>query len=180
MKIATTGRTVIVNDSTGGNVSEGLPPNPKSGDEVIAINVGTANHFVLLGQINGETNLNINGFEAYYLIFTSDMGWRIASNALSFESVTSVKSLTANVPSGSAPAIIAEAASGPGVFATSNGGNAVVGASVSGIGGWFTSTSGIDLKTGPVVVLEGLPTADPHVVNQLWNSAGTLKVSAGP
>lgn len=31
----------------------------------------------------------------------------------------------------------------------------------------------------PVVKMTSLPTADPHVVGQLWNSAGTLKVSAG-
>jgi hypothetical protein len=30
-----------------------------------------------------------------------------------------------------------------------------------------------------VLVLAGLPTADPHVVGQVWNSAATLKVSAG-
>lgn len=29
------------------------------------------------------------------------------------------------------------------------------------------------------VFFPGLPTADPHVVNQAWNNAGTLKVSAG-
>lgn len=29
------------------------------------------------------------------------------------------------------------------------------------------------------VSISGLPTSDPHVLNQLWNSAGTLKVSAG-
>jgi hypothetical protein len=32
---------------------------------------------------------------------------------------------------------------------------------------------------GGVIVLDGLPTADPHVVGQVWNSTGTLKVSAG-
>jgi hypothetical protein len=32
---------------------------------------------------------------------------------------------------------------------------------------------------GGIVILDGLPTADPHVAGQLWNSTGTLKVSAG-
>lgn len=30
-----------------------------------------------------------------------------------------------------------------------------------------------------VVILPGLPAADPHVVGQLWNNAGALTVSAG-
>lgn len=30
-----------------------------------------------------------------------------------------------------------------------------------------------------IVKLTGLPAADPHVAGQLWNDAGTLKVSAG-
>ncbi len=29
------------------------------------------------------------------------------------------------------------------------------------------------------VFFPGLPTLDPHVVNQAWNSAGTLKISSG-
>jgi hypothetical protein len=30
-----------------------------------------------------------------------------------------------------------------------------------------------------VVIAHGLPTSDPAVAGQLWNSAGTVKVSAG-
>lgn len=32
---------------------------------------------------------------------------------------------------------------------------------------------------GGTIVLSNLPTLDPHVVNQLWNNAGVLTVSAG-
>lgn len=35
------------------------------------------------------------------------------------------------------------------------------------------------VQTTCMVVMLNLPTADPHVVGQLWNSAGTLKISAG-
>ena len=36
-----------------------------------------------------------------------------------------------------------------------------------------------DLTASGTVILSGLPTADPVVAGQLWNDAGTLKVSAG-
>lgn len=36
-----------------------------------------------------------------------------------------------------------------------------------------------DLAVADVVIFSGLPTADPVVAGQLWNDAGTLKVSAG-
>ncbi len=29
------------------------------------------------------------------------------------------------------------------------------------------------------IVLPALPTLDPHVVGELWNSSGTVKISAG-
>jgi hypothetical protein len=35
------------------------------------------------------------------------------------------------------------------------------------------------LTTTSDVIMLDLPTADPEVVGQLWNDAGTLKVSAG-
>jgi hypothetical protein len=35
------------------------------------------------------------------------------------------------------------------------------------------------MSAGGVVMMTGLPTADPLVVGQLWNDSGTLKVSAG-
>ena len=41
------------------------------------------------------------------------------------------------------------------------------------------ATSVNDLTVADVVILSGLPTADPVVAGQLWNDAGTLKVSAG-
>ncbi len=37
----------------------------------------------------------------------------------------------------------------------------------------------VTLLSGGVLNLPGLPTADPHATGQVWNSAGTLKVSAG-
>lgn len=40
-------------------------------------------------------------------------------------------------------------------------------------------TSITDLTTSGIVIMDGLPTADPVVAGQLWNDAGTLKVSAG-
>lgn len=36
-----------------------------------------------------------------------------------------------------------------------------------------------DLTAADVVIFSGLPTTDPVVAGQLWNDAGTLKVSAG-
>lgn len=33
--------------------------------------------------------------------------------------------------------------------------------------------------SGGTVILTSLPTADPHVVGQLWSNAGVLTVSAG-
>lgn len=41
------------------------------------------------------------------------------------------------------------------------------------------ATSVNDLTVADVVIFSGLPTADPVVAGQLWNDAGTLKVSAG-
>ena len=41
------------------------------------------------------------------------------------------------------------------------------------------ATSVNDLTVADVVIFSGLPTADPTVAGQLWNDAGTLKVSAG-
>jgi hypothetical protein len=42
--------------------------------------------------------------------------------------------------------------------------------------GAVTVTAAIN---GGTVVLPDLPTSDPAVAGQLWNDAGTLKVSAG-
>ena len=42
--------------------------------------------------------------------------------------------------------------------------------------GAVTTTATID---GGTVILPNLPTSDPVVAGQLWNDAGTLKVSAG-
>jgi hypothetical protein len=48
-----------------------------------------------------------------------------------------------------------------------------------------TSSGDIHFATGTVgstpgnLILTNLPTADPHVVNAVWNSGGTLKLSAG-
>jgi hypothetical protein len=37
----------------------------------------------------------------------------------------------------------------------------------------------IDVTSGGGIVVLSLPTSDPHVEGQLWNSSGTVKVSAG-
>lgn len=47
-----------------------------------------------------------------------------------------------------------------------------------------TSTLGADtsistLTVSGVIIATGIPTADPHVVGELWNNAGVLTVSAG-
>ena len=41
------------------------------------------------------------------------------------------------------------------------------------------ATSITDLTASGIVKFTGLPTSDPVVAGQLWNDAGTLKVSAG-
>lgn len=41
------------------------------------------------------------------------------------------------------------------------------------------ATEVTDLTVADVVIFSGLPTADPVVAGQLWNDAGTIKVSAG-
>jgi hypothetical protein len=41
-----------------------------------------------------------------------------------------------------------------------------------------TNTTG-QLTASGIVMLTGLPTADPEVLGQLWNDSGTLKISAG-
>lgn len=41
------------------------------------------------------------------------------------------------------------------------------------------ATAITDLSASGVVIFSGLPTADPHVVGQLWSNAGVLTVSAG-
>jgi len=48
--------------------------------------------------------------------------------------------------------------------------------SVNATTGAVTTTATID---GGTVILPNLPTSDPVVAGQLWNDAGTLKVSAG-
>ena len=56
--------------------------------------------------------------------------------------------------------------------------NATTGAvTVTATLGPHTSVS--TLTTSGVVIMTGLPVADPLIVGALWNDAGTLKVSAG-
>jgi hypothetical protein len=43
---------------------------------------------------------------------------------------------------------------------------------------YFDGTNWVP-TTGSNLILSALPTADPVVAGQLWNDAGTLKVSAG-
>lgn len=37
----------------------------------------------------------------------------------------------------------------------------------------------LNLGAAGQITFLALPASDPHVINQAWNSAGTLKVSAG-
>jgi hypothetical protein len=76
---------------------------------------------------------------------------------------------------------------------TISGANIDIGtANVSGTGGGdvhMGTGAGWDVQVGslsnslvlnsPRILVAPLPTADPHEVGRLWNSAGTLKVSAG-
>ena len=48
--------------------------------------------------------------------------------------------------------------------------------SVNATTGAVTVTSSFN---GGTIIISGLPTSDPLVAGQLWNDAGTLKVSAG-
>ena len=41
------------------------------------------------------------------------------------------------------------------------------------------SVTATTLSASGVVILSGLPTADPAVAGQLWNNLGVLNVSAG-
>ena len=41
------------------------------------------------------------------------------------------------------------------------------------------ATSITDLTAAGIVKFTGLPTADPHVVGELWSNSGVLTVSAG-
>lgn len=59
--------------------------------------------------------------------------------------------------------------------------------SINGTTGAVTVTSTLGATTsvtsltvtGGTVIMTGLPTTNPAVAGQLWNDAGTLKVSAG-
>lgn len=68
------------------------------------------------------------------------------------------------------------------VIGGDNGGNARVIAGASGGVASLESSDGaariVAGSDGLTVV--GVPTSDPHQAGVLWNSAGTLKVSAGP
>jgi len=54
--------------------------------------------------------------------------------------------------------------------------NGFVGNVTGGVTGPVAATT---LSASGAVILSGLPTADPHVVGELWNNAGVLTVSAG-
>lgn len=75
-------------------------------------------------------------------------------------------------------------AGGDAVAGSGNGGAALLmgGDADGGDGGNVTVRAGISNNGGDPghVLITGLPTADPVVAGALWNSAGTLKISAGP
>ena len=46
-------------------------------------------------------------------------------------------------------------------------------------GGNIAMLSGTTFTANQTVIFGSLPTSDPSILGQLWNDAGTLKVSAG-
>lgn len=87
---------------------------------------------------------------------------------------------------GGAVRIIAGSANTPGF----GGGGVTIrgGDGYEGQGGSVSITGGfgdgqvngtLSIQTFSNIFIHGLPTADPHIVDALWNSAGTLKISAG-
>jgi len=44
---------------------------------------------------------------------------------------------------------------------------------------WFAAPIGVGTVVANAVFLSDLPTADPHVAGQLWNSSGVVTQSAG-
>ena len=57
--------------------------------------------------------------------------------------------------------------------------NGFVGAVTGAVAATTLSASGAVSLTNATISMSALPTADPTVAGQLWNDAGTLKVSAG-
>jgi hypothetical protein len=68
-----------------------------------------------------------------------------------------------------------------GLVSITGGNGGTTGGSVYIAGGVNASESAVGPVeiAGIVLMLPNLPTEDPHVANQLWNDAGTLKISAG-
>lgn len=65
---------------------------------------------------------------------------------------------------------------GGGLFIKDNGGGGLTIYEGTGTGGINMTDAGTGSDT---IILPNLPTADPHVVGQLWNNIGILTVSAG-
>jgi hypothetical protein len=94
-------------------------------------------------------------------------------------------SLNVQSPTGDTIANLEDETQSQGLYVASDGSvsiNATGGGPGTGalslLGGGFAQLLYIR-GDGFFLVPANLPTADPHVANQLWNSAGTLKVSAG-
>jgi hypothetical protein len=94
-------------------------------------------------------------------------------------------SLNVQSPTGDTIANLEDETQSQGLYVASDGSvsiNATGGGPGTGalslLGGGFAQLLYIR-GDGLFLVPANLPTADPHVANQLWNSAGTLKVSAG-
>jgi hypothetical protein len=68
--------------------------------------------------------------------------------------------------------------SGP-VTSTNGFIGSVTGAVTGAVAATTITASGDVTLSGAVVSMASLPTSDPAVAGQLWNDAGTLKVSAG-
>jgi hypothetical protein len=69
------GRTTMVENTTAGDRSEVLPANPANGEQLTAINVGTAGTFTLLGTVDGVSNLALAAGESAILYYATTPGW---------------------------------------------------------------------------------------------------------
>jgi hypothetical protein len=80
MKISSPGRTLMVGDSTDGNVSELLPTGVAVGHIVHAVNEGATGTYTLLGTVDGATNLVLTGATGVVLAYIDNDAWRTAES----------------------------------------------------------------------------------------------------
>lgn len=110
--------------------------------------------------------------------WTIIVGYEDGNNDTEYQSSNVIMQPESDSSAGSAGA--ATIAGGSQGGAGNGGGVFIFGgqANGGGVGGDVSIAAGSGGSSGNVLV-SGLPTADPHVADALWNSAGTLKISAG-